>query len=301
MLFGRLVLVILATIVNCAVFASSFGFGDSNPKVPGKGMALFRFLSPRAQLSGQFLNLNVRMFASSSIGVEDVLKSPQWPSEWPFTASDMMRQDESADSNFYSMARFCYHVDDRAIESLTAYYEEAFEEWENPSILDICSSHVSHFPSGTTKNERRRLVALGMNEEELRENKQVDEYVVKDLNTDPVLPFPDNSFDIVTNAVSIDYLNRPLEINKEVARVLKPGGVAMYALSNRCFPTKAVNIWLRTNDLEHVFIVGSYFHYTGMFEPPSAVEVGPNPSWIGGSSQNIAYLSVVRAKVNKSI
>jgi len=138
-----------------------------------------------------------------------------------------------------------------------------------------------------------------MNEEEIRENGQVDEYVVKDLNADPTLPFPDNSFDIVTNAVSIDYLNKPLSICKEVARVLKPGGVAMFALSNRCFPTKAINLWLRTNDLEHVFIVGSYFHYTGMFKPPSAVEVGPNPIWVAGQSQNNAYLSVVKATVEK--
>ena len=35
------------------------------------------------------------------------------------------------------------------------------------------------------------------------------------------------------------------------------------AISNRCFPTKAIQIWLQTNDLEHIFIVGSYFHYSG--------------------------------------
>jgi len=73
----------------------------------------------------------------------------------------------------------------------------------------------------------------------------------------------------------------------------------MFALSNRCFPTKAISLWLKTNDLEHVFIVGSYFHYTGMFQPPSAVEVGPNPVWVNGQSQNIAYLSVVKATVDK--
>ena len=166
----------------------------------------------------------------------------------------------------------------------------------------VCASHVSHFPTDVADYTGKR-VALGMNEEEIRENGQVDEYVVKDLNADPTLPFPDNSFDIVTNAVSIgmyyfsdvynsysllvglidillisnklnnshglppsiDYLNKPLSICKEVARVLKPGGVAMFALSNRCFPTKAINLWLRTNDLEHVFIVGSYFHYTGTY------------------------------------
>ena len=29
-----------------------------------------------------------------------------------------------------------------------------------------------------------------------------------------------------------------------------------FSLSNRCFPSKAVNVWLKTNDLEHVFVVG---------------------------------------------
>lgn len=51
-----------------------------------------------------------------------------------------------------------------------------------------------------------------MNEEELKANKQVSEYVVHDLNLEPDLPFPDNSFDVVTNAVSVDYLNKPLEV-----------------------------------------------------------------------------------------
>ena len=50
------------------------------------------------------------------------------------------------------------------------------------------------------------------------------------------------------------------------------------------FPTKAVNIWLQTDDLEHVYVVGSYFHYAGGFKPPSAVEVSPNQDttpWAG--------------------
>jgi ubiquinone/menaquinone biosynthesis C-methylase UbiE len=51
-----------------------------------------------------------------------------------------------------------------------------------------------------------------MNEEELKANKQASEYVVHDLNLEPDLPFPDNSFDVITNAVSVDYLNKPLEV-----------------------------------------------------------------------------------------
>lgn len=78
-----------------------------------------------------------------------------------------------------------------------------------------------------------------MNADELKENPQADDYVAKDLNKDPVLPYEDNSFDIVCNVVSVDYLTRPLEIFKEMRRVLRPGGRAILSFSNRCFPTKA--------------------------------------------------------------
>ena len=240
-------------------------------------------------------------FPARAVGVADVLASPKWPAEWPYSPRDFMRGDESPDPYFYDQPRFCFHVDDAAVAALTEFYGTALREWEKPAILDICASHVSHFPTDIADFAGNR-VALGMNEEELRNNGQVDSYVVKDLNEDPTLPFEDNSFDVVTNVVSIDYLTKPLAICKEIRRVLKPGGQALMALSNRCFPTKAVDIWLRTNDLEHVFVVGSYFHYAGGFKPPSAVEVSPNQDqipWAGGSSQNIAYLAVVRAEVDK--
>ena len=47
------------------------------------------------------------------------------------------------------------------------------------------------------------------------------------------------SFDIVTCTVSFDYLCKPLEVMKEVGRVLKVGGMVILSTSNRCFPTKA--------------------------------------------------------------
>jgi len=121
------------------------------------------------------------------------------------------------------------------------------------------------------------VVGLGMNAYELGQNKQLSSYVTKDLNVEPTFPFEDGSFDRVTCVVSVDYLNKPKEVFAEIGRVLRPGGTAMVSISNRCFPTKAFQIWLQTSDLEHVFIVGSFFHYTRLFDAPSCDDISPYP------------------------
>jgi ubiquinone/menaquinone biosynthesis C-methylase UbiE len=65
---------------------------------------------------------------------------------------------------------------------------------------------------------------------------------VHDLNSGGPLPFEENTFDAVLCAVSVQYLTRPVETFGEVARVLKPGAPFIITFSNRCFPTKAVNL-----------------------------------------------------------
>ena len=97
-----------------------------------------------------------------------------------------------------------------------------------------------------------RVAGLGMNAEELAANKQLSEWVVRDLNKQPVLPYADGSFDAVTCTVSIDYLTQPLAVMREVARVLRPGGRVNVLISNRLFFSKAVALWTGKDDLEHV-------------------------------------------------
>ncbi|ACI65121.1 predicted protein [Phaeodactylum tricornutum CCAP 1055/1] len=203
---------------------------------------------------------------------EKVLQNPKWPPEWPYSAEDFARQDESDDELFYESPRLVYHIDDAAVGALTQYYAEEFKDGDD--VLDICSSWVCHYPN---QWKGGKVVGLGMNEYELSQNPVLDSYVVKDLNKEPTIPFDDNSFDKVTCVVSVDYLNKPLEVFQEIGRVLRPGGECILSMSNRCFPTKAFRIWLQTSDLEHVFIAGSFFHYAEKFDPPSGKDISPNP------------------------
>jgi len=150
------------------------------------------------------------------------------------------RGDPSSDLTFYRPERFVTHIDAGAIEAVGALYDELGLRGD---VLDLMSSWISHF---TTSPER--LVALGMNGPELAANAQAASWVRHDLNVDPVLPFDDESFDSVVCCVSIDYLVHPIEVFREVARVLRPGGPFVVTFSNRCFPTKAIRAWLRSDE-----------------------------------------------------
>lgn len=164
---------------------------------------------------------------------------PDWTSvDNPFadaSPSQFARLDSTSDSIFYENPRFVEHVDDNAVKSMTRYIStEAIQP--NDTVLDLCSSWTSHIDSMIVKP--KEVVGLGMNEKELSSNPTLTSWNVQDLNTNPKLPYPDNSFSVVLCQLSIDYLTRPLEVLREVGRVLKPGGTVHILFSNRLFLSK---------------------------------------------------------------
>ena len=119
-----------------------------------------------------------------------------------------------------------------------------------------------------------------MNAAELDANPLAEGRVLRDLNRDPRLPFADASFDAVTCCVSIDYLVRPVEVLREVGRVLRPEGVVVITFSNRCFPTKAIRGWLLTNDDGRLAIVRTYLEQAAGFGSVTAQRRTPE-GWHG--------------------
>lgn len=167
----------------------------------------------------------------------------RWPEPLP-------RQDETDDATFYTPTRLVTHIDDGAIEAVTALYREYLPA--GGRILDLMSSWISHLPPEARYTE---VVGLGMNAAELMRNPRLDRFVVQDLNKDTALVFETAYFDGAVICVSIDYLIRPTAVLVELARVVKPGGVLVVSFSNRCFPTKAVLPWLYLDDAGHVEFV----------------------------------------------
>jgi len=168
-------------------------------------------------------------------------------------AQDFRRFDEDDDSAFYSFPRRVVHIDDGAIAALTRLYAALVPA--GGRVLDLMGSWRSHLPAsfgGTA-------IGLGLNAVEMTENPQLAAAVVHDLNREPGLPFADATFDAVVCAVSVQYLTRPLDVFREVRRVLRPGAPFVVIFSNRCFPDKAVALWRATDDQQHVGVVTAYF------------------------------------------
>jgi hypothetical protein len=168
------------------------------------------------------------------------------------------RIDEGDDTEFYEPARLVHHIDDHAVRVLTGLYREVLPA--GGVLFDLMSSWVSHLPPDT---EYAEVIAHGMNAEELAANPRLKSWFVQNLNRDTKLPLADDSVDAAMICVSIQYLQQPLVVLREVARVLRPGGPIVISFSNRCFWTKAVAIWRGLDDQGHTRLVQLYLERAG--------------------------------------
>ena len=179
----------------------------------------------------------------------------------PLPPQAFARMDESADEEFYLEPRLVTHIDDRAIEAVTQLYRGTLPP--GGAVLDLMSSWISHLPPEMTF---RKVVGLGMNEQELRANPRLHSYNLHNLNDHPALPYADGEFDAACICVSVDYLVKPVEVIRDIGRVVTPGGPLVITFSNRCFPTKAVAIWHRLTGAGQQQLVESYLAEAGTWD-----------------------------------
>ncbi len=201
----------------------------------------------------------------------------------PFRDEYFRRDDERPDVLFYAEPRLVVHIDEYAIQAIGEYLSEALPS--GGVILDLMSSWRSHLPE---EQERGKVVGLGLNSVEMRENPQLDESVVHDLNASAALPFRDRAFDAVILTVSVQYLTRPEQVFSEVARVLRPGSRFHVIYSNRMFPTKATAIWKALSDGDRAELIAAYFRRSGGWGEVEARDISPR---VGGYSDPVYVVS----------
>jgi SAM-dependent methyltransferase len=178
-----------------------------------------------------------------------------------FSVYPFKRNNECDDELFYKEPRLIYHLDTAALKQVSAIYARLLQP--GSKILDLMSSHVSHIPQSL---DSYQAIGLGMNEKELSSNPQLSSYKVQNLNRVPILPFENNQFDAVICTASIEYLMRPIEVVKEVARVTRNGGLFITTFSDRWFPGKEIQPWSEMHPFERMGLVSEYYRKSGWFD-----------------------------------
>jgi hypothetical protein len=166
--------------------------------------------------------------------------------------------DAEDDEIFYQPPRLVCHIDDGAIAALTAFYRRVLPP--DGVLLDLMSSWVSHLPPEIGYAE---VIGHGMNATELAANPRLSRWFIQNLNRDTKLPLADARLNAAMICVSIQYLQRPIVVLREVARLLRRGSPLVVSFSNRCFWTKAVAIWRALDDEGHARLVERYLRDAG--------------------------------------
>lgn len=177
-------------------------------------------------------------------------------SENPF-----QREDDGKDMEFYKKPRFVQHLDDQAIEVV----KDLYGRWvhDGMRVLDLMSSWKSHLPEGLRLEQ---LSGLGLNADELAKNTDLSDWIVHDLNENPMMPYEAGSYDAVVCTASVEYLVNPVSVFEEIGRILRPGGLFIITFSNRWFPEKVINIWKELHEFERIGLVMEYFWKSRMFK-----------------------------------
>ncbi len=168
------------------------------------------------------------------------------------------KEDSNDDRIFYASPRLVKHIDENACHVLKNYYDQLLKDGD--AVLDLMSSWVSHLPD---HKHYSRVSGHGMNQIELQNNTQLTDFHIQNLNTEQQLPYGDEEFDLCTIAVSVQYLTSPVQVFREIYRVLKPNGTCCVSFSNRMFPTKAILAWRMFSGEDHCRLVSWYFEKAG--------------------------------------
>ncbi len=169
----------------------------------------------------------------------------------------MSRMDERPDPAFYAKPRLIQHLDGRALKTVNSLYRRILPE--HAEVVDLMASYDSHLQYVNPV----KLHLVGMNADELSENRAAHSRVVQDLNASPILPYERSSLDAFVCTASIEYLTQPMEVLEDSLRALRPGGVMIITFSNRWFPSKAIRIWSELHEFERVGMVIQWMQQVG--------------------------------------
>ncbi len=153
-------------------------------------------------------------------------------------------------------------------ELLCEAYGRLLGDGAFPDVLDLLAGPDSFAP----RISGLRLTGLASDPGRMAANPRLEVKVAHDLGEQPRLPFGDASFDAVLVATEVGKLRRPLEVFRDVARVLRPHGLVALSFGPACFDRTCTRLWALADDREHLMLAEAFIEFAGAgFSRPTSL------------------------------
>lgn len=141
-----------------------------------------------------------------------------------------------------------------------------------PDVLDLFGTSADLVPPGTD------LTAPSLTAERLLVGSRPGLDLARALGEQPHLPFDDGSFDAALVTLEIGGLRRPLEVLREVGRVVRPQGLVAVSFGEARYDGAHTCLWAHATDREHIMLAEAFLEFSGArFSRPAAFTLFQGP------------------------
>jgi len=170
------------------------------------------------------------------------------------------RIDDADDGLHYKEANLQDTFDSASGKQLAGLYSKYIHPGSH--VLDMMCGAQSYLPDDI---DSLHVTGMGLNEEELKANSQLTDFVIHNVNKATVLPFDDNTFDTIIFTAAVEYLVDPETSFSELKRITKPGGHIIVTFTDHWNTLKSILLWPELHPFERLGMVLDYFSATKGF------------------------------------
>ncbi len=180
---------------------------------------------------------------------------------------------------------------------LRAAYQRLLGEGDFPEVLDLLGTSDSFVPAATT------LTGPALDPGRVAADCRIGLETARHLGDQARLPLDNASFDAVLVTLEVGGLRCPLEVFREVARVLRPQGLAVVSFGDARYDGAHTHLWAHADDREHLMLAEAFIEFAGGgFSRPTSLTLFEGPhglEWLEGprslENPQVAHVHLVFA------
>ncbi len=161
-------------------------------------------------------------------------------------------------------------VTEEELRLLRAALGRLLGQGEFAQVLDVLGGSDRFVPEGAVES----VTVPGPVRRRADAHRRIMLQVADELDEQPLLPFEDEAFDAALVTLDVGALRRPLEVFREVGRVLRPAGLLAVSFG-RARPGEAhTRLWADAGDAERLMLAEAYIEFAAAgFTAPTAITV----------------------------